>query len=101
MADPLAGARADPIASLSMRAFFERFRLFLWGIAAGVVGLYAYGLFLGIYGPLELGLISIACLGLIVLFAWHEIRVRRELKTPEGHERHARSAHTQRERRGF
>ena len=61
-----------------MASFFERFRLLLWTLAAAVIGFYIYGLFLGLYGPLELGLLSVLSLFLIVLFTIHELRLRRE-----------------------
>ena len=41
-----------------MASFSERFRLLLWALAAAVIGFYIYGLILGLYGPLELGLLS-------------------------------------------
>lgn len=84
-----------------MSGFFAKFRLFLWGLAGGVVGLYFYGLFLGIYAPLELGLLSFACLVLFVLFGIHEWRLRRDMQTKEGHIAHAREQHAAKERRGF
>ena len=84
-----------------MKTFFARFRLFLWGLAAGVIGLYLYGLFLGIYGPLELGLLSAACLALIVLFTIHELRLRRELRAGTHHDEYAKETHAAKERRGF
>ena len=44
--------------SVTLASFFERFRLLLWALAAAVIGFYIYGLILGLYGPLELGLLS-------------------------------------------
>ena len=65
-------------------------------LTAGILGMYFYGLFLGIYGPLELGALSFICLGLLVLFSIHEILLRRELRE------HPRDASRgDKERRGF
>lgn len=80
-----------------MKELFARFRVVFWALAAGIIGLYLYGLFVGIYGPLELGLLSFACLGLIVLFAIHELRLRREMRRHPPHS----YDHTDRERRGW
>jgi membrane protein implicated in regulation of membrane protease activity len=82
-------------------AFFEKFRLLLWGLAAGVVGLYLYGLFLGLYSPLQLGLLSAVCLALIILFGIHELRLRRELRAGTYHDEYASETHAAKERRGF
>ena len=82
-------------------SFFERFRLLLWALAAAVIGFYIYGLFLGLYGPLELGLLSVVSLSLIVLFTIHELRLRRELREGKYHDEYAREGHDARERRGF
>ncbi len=68
-----------------------------WALAAGVLGLYLYGLFLGIYSPLELGAVSIVCLVLLVVFAIHEARLRLELKNRPRRE----LDHSDRERRGW
>lgn len=84
-----------------MAAFFEKFRLLLWGLAGIVIGLYLYGLILGLYAPLELGLLSAVCLALIVLFAIHELRLRRELRAGTHHDEYASETHAARERRGF
>jgi hypothetical protein len=81
--------------------FFEKFRLFLWALAGIVIGLYLYGLFLGLYEPLELGLLSFLCLALIVLFAIHEFRLRRELRAGTHHDEYASETHAAKERRGF
>ena len=79
-----------------MRDAFERFRVAFWVVAAAIVGMYLYGLFLGIYSPFELGLLSFACLTLLVLFTVHEVMLRRDLRT------HPREVdHTDKERRGF
>ena len=80
-----------------MAELFARFRVAFWALAAGILGLYLYGLFLGIYGPLELGLLSFVCLGLLVLFVVHEVRLRRERRKFPPHE----FDHTDRERRGW
>ena len=37
---------------MGLREALERFRVFFWVLAAGILGMYLYGLFLGIYGPL-------------------------------------------------
>ena len=84
-----------------MASFFERFRLLLWTLAAAVIGFYIYGLFLGLYGPLELGLLSVLSLFLIVLFTIHELRLRRELRKGKFHDEYASESHEARERRGF
>lgn len=76
---------------------FEKLRVVFWALTAGVVGLYLYGLFLGIYSPLQLGLLSIVCLVLLVLFAIHELRLRQQRKKFPPHE----FDHTDRERRGW
>ena len=52
---PIGWARKE---SVTLASFFERFRLLLWALAAAVIGFYIYGLILGLYGPLELGLLS-------------------------------------------
>ena len=78
-----------------MDSVFNRFRLLFWALAAGVVGLYVFGLVLGVYGPLELGLLSVVCLALLALFTVHELRLRREIKRRPSHD------HTDRERRGW
>jgi len=81
---------------LTARATFERFRVAFWVFAAGIVGLYLYGLIWGAYTPLQLGALSVGCLALLALFIFHEIRMRIELH------RHPREVdHTDRERRGF
>jgi hypothetical protein len=78
------------------REWFERFRVAFWVSAAGLLGLYLYGLVWGAYGPLELGLLSVICVTLLVLFIYHEVRLRVELH------RHPREVdHTDKERRGF
>jgi membrane protein implicated in regulation of membrane protease activity len=82
-------------------AFFEKFRLLLWGLAGIMIGLYLYGLFLGLYGALQLGLLSVLCLALIVLFAIHELRLRRELQAGTHHDEYASETHAAKERRGF
>jgi membrane protein implicated in regulation of membrane protease activity len=84
-----------------LASLFERFRLLLWALAAAVIGLYIYGLFLGLYGPLELGLLSVVSLSLIVLFTIHELRLRRELRKGKYHDEYAREGHDARERRGY
>jgi hypothetical protein len=78
------------------REIFERFRVAFWVLAAGIIGMYLYGLFLGIYSPLELGLLSVVCLALLVLFTIHEVRLRIEL-----HNNPREADHTDKERRGF
>jgi hypothetical protein len=79
-----------------MKQAFERFRVAFWVGAAAIIGLYLYGLFVGIYSPLELGALSFACLALLVLFTIHEVRMRLELRA------HPREVdHTDKERRGF
>jgi hypothetical protein len=80
-----------------VREQFEKLRVVFWALAAGVVGLYLYGLFLGIYSPLQLGVLSIVCLALLVLFAIHEFRLRQERKAHPPHE----FDHADRERRGW
>ena len=81
---------------MGKRATFEKFRVAFWVAAAGVVGLYLYGLVWQAYGPLELGLLSVICLTLLALFVAHEVMLRRELRN------HPREVdHTDKERRGF
>jgi hypothetical protein len=81
---------------MEMREAFERFRVAFWVAAAAITGFYLYGLFLGIYAPLELGLLSFTCLTLLVLFTIHEVLLRRELRN------HPREVdHADKERRGF
>jgi TRAP-type C4-dicarboxylate transport system permease large subunit len=87
--------------SVTAASFFEWFRLLLWALAAAVIGFYIYGLVLGIYSPLELGLLSVVSLSLIVLFTIHEVRLRRELREGKYHDEYAREGHDARERRGF
>lgn len=84
-----------------MASFFERFRLLLWALAGAVIGFYIYGLLLGLYGPLELGLLSVVSLSLIVLVTIHELRLRRELRKGKYHDEYAHEGHDARERRGF
>lgn len=86
---------------MTLASFFERFRLLLWALAAAVIGFYIYGLLLGLYGPLELGLLSAVSLALIVLITIHELRLRRELRAGRHHDEYAREGHDARERRGF
>ena len=86
---------------MTLASFFERFRLLLWALAAAVIGFYIYGLILGLYGPLELGLLSVVSLSLIVLFTIHELRLRRELREGKYHDEYAREGHDARERRGY
>ncbi len=78
-----------------MSSHFERFRHLFWALAAGLIVLYLFGLVLGVYSPLELGLLSAVCLVLIVMFTIHELRLRRELRE------HPDRDHTDRERRGW
>jgi hypothetical protein len=84
-----------------LASFFERFRLLLWALAGAVIGFYLYGLILGLYGPLELGLLSALSLSLIVLVAIHEVRLRRELRAGKYHDEYASEGHAARERRGY
>ncbi|HEU4980303.1 MAG TPA: hypothetical protein VFT14_03735 [Solirubrobacterales bacterium] len=42
--------------------------MFFWVLTAGILGMYVYGLFLDIFGPLELGALS---------FIWTTTRERR------------------------
>ena len=86
---------------MTLASFFERFRLLLWALAAAVIGFYIYGLILGLYGPLELGLLSVVSLALIVLLTIHELRLRRELRKGKYHDEYAREGHDARERRGY
>lgn len=80
-----------------MSEHFARFRVVAWALVAGFIGLYLFGLFAGIYAPLELGTLSFVCIALIVAFTIHEIRYRRELNRHPPSERD----HTDRERRGW
>lgn len=80
-----------------MRARFEQFRVVFWAVTAGVIGLYLFGLFLGVYSPLQLGALSVLCLALLVLFTIHEVLLRRERRKHPPHE----FDHTDRERRGW
>ena len=81
---------------MEMRETFEKFRVAFWVFSAGLICLYLYGLFFQAYSPLELGVISFICLGLLALFAVHEVMLRRELRN------HPREVdHTDKERRGF
>jgi hypothetical protein len=77
---------------------FGRFRVAFWAFSAGLVGLYVYGLVWRAYSPLELGggVLSIICLTLLVLFIFHEVHLRREMRL----HRHD-TDHSDRERRGF
>ena len=76
---------------------FERLRVAFWALVAGILGLYFYGLFLGIYSPLQLGVLSIVCLALLIAFALHEVRLRMERRKHPPHE----FDHRDRERRGW
>lgn len=80
-----------------MRERFEQLRVAFWALTAGIIGLYLYGLFLGIYSPLQLGVLSVVCLVLLVLFAIHEVRLRRERRKFPPHT----FDHRDRERRGW
>lgn len=82
---------------MTAREAFEKFRVVFWALVAGVVGLYLFGLFLGVYSPLELGVLSIFCLALLVAFAIHEVQLRRARRLHPPHE----LDHTDRERRGW
>jgi hypothetical protein len=79
-----------------MRERFERFRVAFWVFAAGLVGLYLYGLVWGAYSPLQLGVLSFACLALLALFVFHEVRLRLALRNSP-HE----IDHSDKERRGW
>lgn len=78
-----------------MRALLDNLRVAFWVLATGVVVLYVYGLVLGVYSPLQLGLLSVVCLALIVGLAIHEVRLRKALKEDPHRD------HTDRERRGW
>ena len=81
---------------MEMRETFERFRVAFWVFAAGIIGLYLYGLVWRAYSPLELGVLSVICLSLLGLFVAHEVMLRRDLR------RQPRQVdHTDKERRGF
>lgn len=80
-----------------MSETFAKFRLAFWALVAAVIALYGIGLFLGIYSPLQLGLLSFFCLGLIVLFTFHELALRREMKAHPDQS----ADHENRERRGW
>lgn len=80
-----------------MSELFAKFRVVFWALTAGVIGLYVYGLVTRVYSPLQLGTLSFICLGLIVLFAIHEVRVRRATR---GHPPHVHDQ-ADRERRGW
>jgi hypothetical protein len=83
-----------------MTETFNKFRLFFWALAAGIIGLYFYGLFLGLYSPLQLGALSLVCLALLILFAIHEVRLRRAIsRTGTGGRTEEEKA--EKERRGF
>lgn len=75
---------------------FEKLRVLFWTLTAGLLALYVFGLVLGVYSPLELGLLSVLCVVLLVLFTIHEIRLRRKLKAEPRQVDHA-----DKERRGF
>lgn len=79
-----------------MRVAFERFRVAFWVLSAGIICLYLYGLFFQAYSPLQLGVLSVACLVLLVLFVVHEVRLRIEL-----HKNPREVDHTDKERRGY
>ncbi len=81
---------------MEMRETFEKFRVGFWVLAAGIVGLYLYGLVWRAYSPLQLGLLSVICLTLLGLFVAHELMLRREL-----HRNPREVDHTDKERRGF
>jgi hypothetical protein len=81
---------------MAVRQAFERFRIVFWVASAGILGLYLYGLAWGAYSPLELGLLSVVCVALLVLFVFHEVRLRLEL-----HNNPREVDHTDKERRGF
>jgi hypothetical protein len=79
-----------------MQETFARFRVAFWVLAAGIIGLYLYGLVWQAYSPLQLGVLSVICLTLLGLFVAHEVMLRRSLR------RHPREVdHTEKERRGF
>jgi uncharacterized membrane protein YesL len=81
---------------VATRQAFAKFRVAFWMFSAGIICLYLYGLFFQAYSPLQLGLISFVCIGLLVLFVFHEVRLRMELH------KHPREVdHTDKERRGF
>lgn len=79
-----------------MSGRFARLRVILWTLTGGVVALYLVGLFMGVYGPLELGAMSVLCIVLLVIFTVHEVRLRRALDRDR-----ALLDHTDRERRGW
>ena len=80
-----------------MSELFARFRVAFWALTAGVIALYLYGLFAGVYSPLQLGALSFVCLALMLLFVIHEIRLRREMRRHPPHT----YDHADRERRGW
>jgi hypothetical protein len=85
------------VKEFTQTGLFARFRVVFWALTAGVIGLYLYGLVTRVYNPLQLGALSFLCLGLIVLFAIHEVRLRRELNRHPPHP----YDHADRERRGW
>ena len=94
VAAPDARARTRTYAP-SVSGNLNRVRAVFWALSAGVVVLYVYGLVLGVYGPLQLGLLSAVCIVLLIGLAIHEARVRRALRA----DRHP--DHKDRERRGW
>ena len=58
---------------MAMRQTFATFRVAFWVFSAGIICLYLYGLFFQAYTPLQLGLLSFVCIGLLVLFVFHEV----------------------------
>jgi TRAP-type C4-dicarboxylate transport system permease large subunit len=81
----------------------SRFRPAILATGLGIVALYVFALMLGAFGPSELPAISVVVALVLVMFAVHAMRLRRELREPNapGHDELMRSLHKLRERRGF
>jgi uncharacterized membrane protein len=85
----------------------DRFVIGAWLIALGYLGLYAFGLFMGAFSPGEMLVFTVAAAVVVVAFAIHSVRTRRQTaRHGEPHDAAdrdaaARELHRQRESRCF
>ena len=65
------------------------------------LGLYCYGLVMGVFSPGEMVGFTVIAVGVVVAYAIHAIRLRRRTEDPSERPAIMRELHDQRERRGF
>ncbi len=85
-----------------MKHTVDRLSLVFLTLALGAIGLYVFGLVLGVFAPADLWFFGIAVAILAALIAVHSVRLRRRLRHPgPEHDELMRDMHQLRERRGF